>query len=61
MAMSTGRQAGLPCPECTGDHTERVPLQFDAVIVSVYSCLECGHIWREQEPEPAPIETTLEH
>jgi uncharacterized Zn finger protein len=61
MATSSGRHHGPPCPECTGDHTERVPLRFDAVTVPVYSCLECGHIWREQEPEPAPNPTTPEH
>ena len=54
MAMSSGRHTGLPCPECTGDHTERVPLQLDTVTVPVYSCLECGHIWREPEPDPTP-------
>ena len=58
--MSSGRHAGLPCPECTGNHTERVALQLDTVTVPVYSCLECGHIWREPEPDPTPYETTPE-
>jgi hypothetical protein len=49
-AMPSDQRAALPCPECTGEKTERIPLRFESVLVTVYSCLECGHIWRDPEP-----------
>jgi hypothetical protein len=39
---------GTPlCPNCHSPNTERLP--FDATVhpLPIYSCLECGHVWRD--------------
>jgi DNA-directed RNA polymerase subunit M/transcription elongation factor TFIIS len=48
--MPPDNNVGPPCPMCHSTETERLPFTSDAVEAPVYSCVECGHVWRLAQP-----------
>jgi Zn ribbon nucleic-acid-binding protein len=46
-AMPPPDSAGPPCPHCHAPDTERLPFSGDDPPYPVYSCLDCGYVWRE--------------
>jgi len=53
----------LSCPNCHSANTERLPFERDCHAVPVYTCVECGHVWREPAipHEQAPRHTGTTH
>jgi hypothetical protein len=41
-----------PCPNCRSSNTERLPFEQKGMALPVYSCMDCGHVWREPLPPP---------
>jgi len=38
-----------PCPHCHSTFTDRLPFEAKNQSFPIYSCIECGHVWREHE------------
>jgi DNA-directed RNA polymerase subunit M/transcription elongation factor TFIIS len=41
------------CPNCHSVYTERLPFLKDDNQSALYSCNQCGHVWREPKRKPA--------
>jgi uncharacterized Zn finger protein len=37
----------VPCPHCESTLTEQLPFRDVARPAPVYSCFNCGHVWRQ--------------
>ena len=42
-----------PCPKCHSTMTDRLPFEAKIQPFPIYSCIECGHVWREHDVRPA--------
>jgi len=43
-----------PCPKCHTESAERLPFKQNGTPLPIYSCVECGHVWREPRRPPPP-------
>jgi hypothetical protein len=57
--MPLSAETTPPCPKCQSIHTERLP--FTGSMVPVYTCYDCGHIWRRPMAKASSTRGPAEH